>query len=111
MALDPDHGVRTGRRLKTICGIPPEHWNVRVDIPTAEAEHIDKRRVPRGINMSIIPNDPPKVVARTKITSKSSPMDALDEYMRQVPPAKFPERVRDEGHRILKQILETQAEE
>lgn len=94
------------KRLKSICSIPPEKWHIRVDIPTAEAEHIDKRRIPKGVNMSIVPNDPPKVVARTQITSKSSPMDALDEYMRQVPPPKGKAQIRDVGHKILKEVLQ-----
>jgi CxxC motif-containing protein len=89
------------KRLKDICHIPPENWHVRIKIPTVEAEHIDGRRVPRGVQYAVVPNDPPKVIARTQITSKTSPTDAFDEYARQAPPQKLKEAIVSEAHRIL----------
>ena len=58
--------------------------------------------------ISIIPDDPPKVVARTQITSKSTPEDAFGEYMRQVVPAKLADEIRKEGQQILKDIEKAQ---
>lgn len=99
------------KALKNHCHIDPSQWNVRIVLPTIEAEHIDKRRVPKGVNLSIVPNDPPKVVARTKITSKTSPTDAFDEYMRQVAPQKMAPEIQREAHQILKDIQKQQAEQ
>lgn len=96
------------RALKDHCHVDPSQWNVRVVLPTAEAEHLDKRRVPEGVKMSIVPDDPPKVVARTKITSKTSPTEAFDEYMKQVPPHKMADVIQKEAHRVLLDVQKQQ---
>jgi predicted phosphodiesterase len=94
--------------LHKACGIDPEKWHLRVKIPVAEGEHIDGRRIPRGLKYSVVPDDPPKIVARTKITSKTEPTEAFDEYVKQVPPQKLPEAVVAEGHRLLREIQKVQ---
>lgn len=94
------------KELKKLTHLPAEQWRVRVEIPTAEAEHIDRRRVPRGLDISVVPDDPPKVVSRTKITSKTSPVDALHEYMEQVPPPeRLDSRIRKTGEELLKNAM------
>lgn len=92
-------------QLQDWCQIPINQWNLRVVIPTAEAEHV---KAPEGANLSIIPDDPPKVVARTQITSQSSPSDALNEYMQQVPPAKLGDRIWTVGRKILTDLEKAQ---
>lgn len=102
------------KALQNHCHVDPSQWNVRTFLPTAELEHLDKRRIPDGVNLSTVPDDPPKVVARTKITSKTSPTEAFDEYMKQVPPHKMADAIQKEAHRVLldvqKQQVATQAD-
>lgn len=91
------------KSLKTLSEVPVENWTVRVHLPTAEAEHLDGRRVPRGMSVSVIPDDPPSVVARSDITAQTTPEDAFNEYLRQAPPQRLESRVKKAGIEILKQ--------
>lgn len=92
------------KRLRDVCDIPVERWHVRTYLPSAEGDKLDGRRVPKGMKVSVVPDDPPDVVNRSDINAHTSPEDAFREYMRQVPPIRLAEAVEAEGLDILRKV-------
>jgi hypothetical protein len=96
--------------IREFCRIPVEQWHIRIEIPSSETETLVASPEFSGVRAAIVPDDPPRVLSRTSITSHTAPLSALQEYMQQVPPAKMAESVLDAGKQALEYAEKTVTE-
>lgn len=110
-AAEPCHTIRANtheeaenemKRLKEICHIPADKWHIRTFLPSLESDKIDKRRIPKGISFTVIPNDPVVSIRRTAINQQMSPELAFQEYLNQVPPVQFSDKILRLGTELLR---------